>query len=109
MVDHSKPSGYDAKSPGGINSRLIILVGAISTVLLVVILIAVESWFYNQERKLTEEGYRRGNPELHRLLDAQEQRLSRLQRIEGDADHVAVPLDWAIERFVAENQKEAAK
>lgn len=106
MVDHSKPSQYDAKSPGGINSQLIVLVGAIGAVLFIVTLVGVEAWFYNQERALAEEGYRRGNPELQGLLEAQDQRLSRVQRIEGDLEHVTVPLEWAIERFVAESKKE---
>ena len=105
MADHSKPSQYDAKSPGGIDSRLVILTGAIGAMLFVVTLVAVEAWFYNHERALAEEGYRRGNPELQGILDAQDQRLSRVQRIEGDAEHVTVPLEWAIDRFVAEHQE----
>ena len=106
MVDHSKPTQYDAESPGGLNSQLIILIGAISAVLFIVSLVAVESWFYNLERSLAQEGYRRGNPELQALLDAQEQRLNRVQRIDGDADHVMVPIDWAIDRFVGGPQQE---
>ena len=108
MSDHSKPSGYDPSSPGGINNRLVLLLFAIGAVLLVVTLASVEAWYYNQERSVAEQGYRRGNPQLQAYYEAQEQRLNRVHRIEGDAQHVTVPLEWAIDQFVARHQEQRA-
>jgi hypothetical protein len=105
MTDHSKPSGYDPASPGGLNNTLILLLFVVGAVLLVVILASVEAWYYNYERNMIEGSYRRGNPQLEGYHEAQAQRLDRVHRIDGDPQHVTVPLDWAIDRFVAEHGK----
>lgn len=97
---------YDNKRPGGLNTTMIALVGAISVLLFSVLFVATETWFYNQDRRLTEEGWKRGNPQLEAYLAEQDKMLSEMRNVPGRDDRVAVPLDFAIEQY-ARSVKEA--
>jgi flagellar basal body-associated protein FliL len=105
MADHSKPSQYDSKSPGGLDARLIAIIGLISVVLFIVIVAATEAWFYNQQARQDQANARRGNPQLQAYVEAEDARLHSIQRIDGDDAHVTVPIDWAMARFAEQHRQ----
>jgi hypothetical protein len=102
MADHSAPNQYDPSCPGGIKSRLIFVLLIIGAVLLAVILAAVEAAYHYAENRINEEYYWRGNPQLQALIESQDQRLNTAARIQGDDEHVIVPVDVAIDAFLSE-------
>ena len=80
-----------------INIPLIVTIGLISSVLLFVIAVGLQAWFYNEvedERAIKHEGHVNWNLANQNL--AQEERLQTYRIIDASKQTVAIPIDEAI-------------
>lgn len=104
-MEHENP---DIKSPGGLNNTMIALVGVISVLLFAVLFIATETWFYNENRRVVQERWEWGNPQMEAYLAEQGRLLQDVRNVPGKDDKVTVPIDWAIQRYAADMKESDA-
>lgn len=97
-------------NPGGTNGPIIAFVGAVSIVLVWVIIVATQAWFYSQGRQSEEQvQYREAYTPIVEYNAEQAKLLSEpsVRWVEGEADfekRVSVPLDTAIDKYLSDEK-----
>jgi len=105
--DHHLPPVSDADSDP--NTPRTVLVGFVGTVLLVVIIVALQTLFYNVEKKEYQRKIVNQIPEELASLKAQQtENLHAYRWIDKASGIVAIPIDRAIELVVQESSNPAA-
>ncbi len=94
------------QSRDDLNTPKIVLIGIISALLIFIIIVAVQAWFYHyyeqiyQERVVNQE-----SEELKNLRANQQEILNSYRWIDQDNNTVAIPIDRAME-LVLEDQNQ---
>lgn len=79
-------------------------VGLIGTVILVLIVVGLQTWFYAYEKdELQEKVYSQEYAELASLVKTQEENLKTYRWIDPASGIVSIPIDLAMERVVQES------
>ena len=92
-------------NPGGLNAPIIAFVGLVGTVLVFVIMVATQAWYYSQQRNANETG--EGAEPYAPVADYHTEQEALLNResarwVEGPEEfelRISVPIDTAIEKF----------
>lgn len=114
MSDHDStiephdPVEEAATNPGGTNGPMIAFVVGVGIVLVWVIMVAVQSWFYSQARQSEEQvQYREAYVPMVQYNAEQAKVLSEpsVRWVEGETEfekRVSVPLDTAIDKYLTD-------
>ena len=84
-----------------VNVPLILLIGVISGVLLLIIAIGAQGWYYYEAaRQRQEKVYTGVHADLLELKTDQHQRLDTLRWVDEDQTRAAIPLEDAFDRYL---------
>lgn len=99
------------KIQGDLNLKLLIVIGVVSTLLLIEIVVVMQAYFYNSlEAELVAKQVEQPSWELDQLLTAQQAELNSYRWVDRENRRVAVPIDRAIKQYVqAERQRTATR
>jgi hypothetical protein len=88
------------------NSPLILVIGAVSGFLVIVIVIGLQAWFLNEEQQAYSEVYSASeNYQLRDLRVAQQANTSTYRWIDREKQIVAVPVDDAMKMLIENKGK----
>lgn len=114
MSDHDQtiephdPAKEAETNPGGTNGPVIAFVGVVSIVLVWVIVVAVQAWYYSQERLNDETvNYREAYTPIVEYKAEQAELLNNpsVRWVEAGDDHekrVSVPIDTAMDKYLSD-------
>lgn len=79
-------------------------VGLIGTIILVLIVVGLQTWFYIYEKdELLRKVYSKENAELVSLIESQETALANYAIIDPSSGVAAIPIELAMEKVVQES------
>ena len=88
------------------NSPLILVIGAVSGFLVLVIVIGLQAWFMSEEQAELSQVYSGAvNYQLHDLRAEQQARMNTYRWIDRDKQIVAVPVDEAMKMLIESKGK----
>ena len=88
------------------NSPLILVIGAVSGFLVIVIVIGLQAWFLSEEQTELSQVYSEAeNYQLQELREEQERNLSTYRWIDREKQIVAVPVDEAMKMLIENKGK----
>ena len=94
---------------GDLNIRLLAVIGAISTILLVELVVVTQAYFYNaQEAEIVAKQVNQPSWELSDIILGQQTTLNSYRWVDRDKQRVSIPIDQAIERYVDLEKQRAA-
>jgi hypothetical protein len=84
-----------------INVSSIVVIGLVSVILLVVIVVGTQAYFYNaQDQEVFRKDVSQPSWQLNNLLLQQQAELGGYKMVDRDKGVVAIPIDVAMKRFV---------
>jgi hypothetical protein len=89
-----------------VNSQLIITIGAVSGFLVIVVVIGLQAWFMNEEKREMDEKYANAqNTELVALRNEERAQISTYRWIDKDKKIAAIPVDNAMALLIQNKGK----
>lgn len=97
-----EPHAEEHATPGGLDVPAIMLVGVVGVLLLLVIAIAAQAWFYDlRDSTLDEAQYSRPDAEVESYLDEQDDLLNDPRWAEDrEGEAAAIPIERAMEIYI---------
>lgn len=94
---------------GDLNLKLLLVIGIISTLVLVEIVVVTQAYFYNsQEEEIVAKQVNRPSLELSELLSDQQAALNSYRWVDREKQRVSIPIEKAIVRYVEIERQRAA-
>lgn len=93
-------AGHDVS---GMRIGMIVYAGILGVVIVYVLIVAIQVWFYNQKNAETDEINKQPNQAIRAYNERENQRLRTVRWVEKDDGVVAIPIDKAMELYVAEH------
>lgn len=88
-----------------INVSLLAALGSISTVLLIVTIVAVQAWFYNErDQAMASKSVDAVHESLLRLKQDQDAKLREVRWVDEQQGLVTMPIELAMQQYVASKQ-----
>jgi len=90
----------------GMRVGMIAYAGIVGTVLIYVLIVAIQVWFYNEQNAEHAERIKEPNQKIRAYHARENERLRTARWIsEDDKDHVAIPIDAAMKLYVEDQTK----
>ncbi len=94
---------WSGKSPGRIDSTTVAVVGIVLTILVIVVIVAGQAWYYSYEQtKLEEEIWPEVDPKRVKYEDEQQRLLSETK---AHKEGISVPIQDAMNFYIADYNK----
>jgi hypothetical protein len=100
---HDRTAEALAGNPGGLNAPAIAVVGLVGVILVYVIAVATQAWFYSQGNRHDElELYATPNAAMQQYRAEQKAKLNELIWADHDKTMLSIPIDKAAEAYATD-------
>ena len=100
MANHTDELREEPTSAGGLNVGAIAMVGVVGAVLVVVVAIASQAWFYDlRDTRIAQEQYTQPNRQVRDYQAEQRRQLETPRWLNQERTRAAIPIDRAMDMY----------